>query len=75
MVSTRSLDDEGERDPVHMANPETFYARWIYLSPDGKNLNRVYRLLLDDPRDGRRALGTSLSAQAISAVRADGRAD
>lgn len=27
---------------VHMANPETFYARRIYTSSDGKNLNRVY---------------------------------
>lgn len=27
---------------VHMANPTTFYGRRIYLSPDGKNLNRVY---------------------------------
>lgn len=27
---------------VHMANPETFYARRIYASSDGKNLNRVY---------------------------------
>ena len=27
---------------VHMANPETFFARRIYVSSDGKNLNRVY---------------------------------
>ena len=27
---------------VHMANPETFFARRIYTSSDGKNLNRVY---------------------------------
>ena len=27
---------------VHLANPETFYARRIYTSSDGKNLNRVY---------------------------------
>lgn len=27
---------------VHMANPEMFYARRIYTSSDGKNLNRVY---------------------------------
>ena len=27
---------------VHMANPETFYSRRIYVSSDGKNLNRVY---------------------------------
>lgn len=27
---------------VHMANPESFYARRIYRSSDGKNLNRVY---------------------------------
>ena len=27
---------------VHMANPETFYSRRIYMSSDGKNLNRVY---------------------------------
>jgi predicted deacylase len=27
---------------VHMANPATFYGRRVYLSPDGKNLNRVY---------------------------------
>lgn len=27
---------------VHIANPATFYGRRIYLSPDGKNLNRVY---------------------------------
>ncbi len=27
---------------VHMANPESFYARRIYFNSDGKNLNRVY---------------------------------
>lgn len=27
---------------LHMANPETFYSRRIYVSSDGKNLNRVY---------------------------------
>lgn len=27
---------------VHMANPETFFSRRIYVSSDGKNLNRVY---------------------------------
>jgi uncharacterized protein len=32
---------------VHMANPTTFYGRRIYLSPDGKNLNRVYPGLAD----------------------------
>ena len=32
---------------VHMANPTTFYGRRIYLSPDGKNLNRAYPGLAD----------------------------